>query len=190
MARFLSWDPSSPGKLAWLRCGSTTTLVSAEQLRSTFGFENWRPSEEDIKAIASSIFEDLTGPPPQEEPHPQDVLDEPDMQELFLPPTPVQVAPPTTSEPQAPPAPQPPQVQQELQNTSTNIQVNIDSPTYAMNQQNQQNIRFAEPPRTVDRRRSRTPTSTSRARSPGLSSEPQALPVIFTTTSTPPTRCH
>ena len=43
MARFLSWDPSSPGKLAWLRCGSTTTLVSAEQLRSTLRLRELEP---------------------------------------------------------------------------------------------------------------------------------------------------
>ena len=70
IARFLSWDPSSPGKMAWLRTGTTTVLV-AVQLRAAFGFESWSPSEEDVKAIkdasASSIFEDEVGPHPQDE---------------------------------------------------------------------------------------------------------------------------
>lgn len=41
LGRFLSWDPSHLGKQAWIRSGATTTLVTSEQLRAAFGFEDW-----------------------------------------------------------------------------------------------------------------------------------------------------
>ena len=73
IARFLSWDPSAPMKLAWLQTGASTTLVSAEQLRAATGFEGWNPSAEDVKALKSGIksfrdhlLEDDTGPPAPE----------------------------------------------------------------------------------------------------------------------------
>jgi hypothetical protein len=50
-SRVLSWDPSAPQRLAWVRGGNGTTLVSVEQLRAATGFESWSPSEEDIKAL-------------------------------------------------------------------------------------------------------------------------------------------
>ena len=34
MCRFLSWDPSHPGRQAWVRLGSTTVLTTAEQMRT------------------------------------------------------------------------------------------------------------------------------------------------------------
>lgn len=41
ISSFLSWDPSSPMKLAWVQTGNSTTLVSAEQFRAATGFEQW-----------------------------------------------------------------------------------------------------------------------------------------------------
>ena len=51
IGRFLSWDPSYPGKQAWIRSGNTTVLVTAEQLRAAFGYEDWTPSQEDVAAL-------------------------------------------------------------------------------------------------------------------------------------------
>ena len=73
IGRFLSWDPSHVGKQAWLRTGGSTTLVTAEQLRSAFGFEQWSPSEEDVRALkdASTRFDALLddrGPAPEDLP--------------------------------------------------------------------------------------------------------------------------
>ena len=51
ISRFLSWDPSSPHKLAWVRNGNSSILVSIEQLRVATGFETWQPDEQDIKPL-------------------------------------------------------------------------------------------------------------------------------------------
>ena len=51
LSRFLAWDPSSPTKLAWVHSGNTSILVTAEQLRTAVGFENWAPTTEDVKAL-------------------------------------------------------------------------------------------------------------------------------------------
>ena len=79
IARFLAWDPTSPTKLAWLRTGNATTLVTTEQLRAAVGFEECPPSEQDIRLLkdASQSFtkqmltdgrlEDETGQGPPEE---------------------------------------------------------------------------------------------------------------------------
>lgn len=58
IARFLAWDPTSPSKLAWVRTGNTTTLIATGQLRAATGFEEWQPSEQDIKLLkhASASF--------------------------------------------------------------------------------------------------------------------------------------
>ena len=73
-AKFLSWDPSAPTKLAWVRSGTTTALVATEQLRSAVGFEQWVPTEQDVtalkdasKALSESLWTDESGPPPAEE---------------------------------------------------------------------------------------------------------------------------
>ena len=70
-ARFLSWDPASPGKLAWVRSGTTTAMVAVEQLRSATGFEAWLPSEPDVAALkdasrrlTETMWADESGPPP------------------------------------------------------------------------------------------------------------------------------
>ena len=73
-AKFLSWDPSAPTKLAWVRSGTTTALVATEQLRSAVGFKQWVFTEQDVtalkdasKALSESLWADKTGPPPPEE---------------------------------------------------------------------------------------------------------------------------
>ena len=71
IARFLSWDPSHPGKQAWVKTGATSILVTAEQLRAAFGFEQWTPEEADIRALRDAsqkfsdhLLRDEQGPPP------------------------------------------------------------------------------------------------------------------------------
>ncbi|CAK9077032.1 unnamed protein product [Durusdinium trenchii] len=39
---------------AWVRLGASTTLVTAEQLRTAHGFEDWTPDQEDIKALKNA----------------------------------------------------------------------------------------------------------------------------------------
>ena len=86
LSRFLAWDPSAPTKLAWVRSGNTSILVTAEQLRTAVGFENWAPTAEDVKALkdASISFgdhltaeeeaiEDGSGPPPPPDAHEGDL---------------------------------------------------------------------------------------------------------------------
>lgn len=75
IARFLPWDPASPMKLAWVQTGTSTTLVSAEQLRTAMGSEQWNPSPDDIKTLKSGIksfhaylVEDEVGPPAPDQP--------------------------------------------------------------------------------------------------------------------------
>ncbi|CAE7834550.1 RE1 [Symbiodinium sp. CCMP2592] len=70
-AKFLSWDPSAPGKLAWVRSGTATALVAIEQLRAATGYEAWIPDEAEVKALKDaartlddSLWSDETGPPP------------------------------------------------------------------------------------------------------------------------------
>ena len=70
-ARFLSWDPASPGKMAWVRSGTTTALVAVEQLRAATGFEAWLPTEPDVAALKDAsqkldqtLWADESGPPP------------------------------------------------------------------------------------------------------------------------------
>ena len=81
-AKFLSWDPSSPGKLAWVRSGTSTTLVAIEQLRAATGFEAWVPTEEEVqmlkdaaKSLDHSIWTDETGPPPPKRQLDEDEVD-------------------------------------------------------------------------------------------------------------------
>ena len=70
-AKFLSWDPGSPGKLAWVRSGTSTALVAVEQLRIATGFEAWTPTEEEVimlkdaaKTLDQSLWSDEVGPAP------------------------------------------------------------------------------------------------------------------------------
>ena len=39
LKQLVTMDPSSPGKMAWLRTGTTTVLVAVEQLRAAVGIE-------------------------------------------------------------------------------------------------------------------------------------------------------
>ncbi|CAE7938955.1 GIP [Symbiodinium necroappetens] len=106
-AKFLSWDPSSPGKLAWVRSGTSTAMVAIEQLRVATGFEAWVPTEEEVqmlkdaaKNLDSSVWADETGPPP-----PKRQLDEDEVDldtELFDGATP-ELAAATAAIPQTPP---------------------------------------------------------------------------------------
>lgn len=182
MGRFLSWDPSHVGKQAWIRTGGSTTLVTAEQLRGAFGFEDWSPSPDDIKALkdASSRFTALLddrGAPPGEQ-----ALDDDDVEETFeddveinpepipasmmVPLTPPELlggqpsTPPLQSQPPINLPPQLPQpaIQQQQQNIQQQqtINVHVDSPTHVTQQQYH---RYGTLPATPRRYRSRTPVS-------------------------------
>lgn len=120
-------------KLAWVRSGNSSTLVSIEQLRAATGFEGWSPSEEDIKALKDSKIsfeehmlkdlEDETGPQP-----PQHTT-EGDIQPLLEPPPTMMAIPPTPAR-SATPLP-------EAQPTITTIQ-QLSSPTYHQHNVQQQ----------------------------------------------------
>ena len=188
IGRFLSWDPSHVGKQAWLRTGGSTTLVTAEQLRSAFGFEQWSPSEEDVRALkdASTRFDALLddrGPAPEDLPVEDDDVQEDWDEEIRpdIPPLPpsmmVPVTPPEllAGAPSTPPLQpqlpdqhssgqqQPPSLPQlhNLQQQQQTINVHIDSPTHITNTQHQQQQfhRYGVVPPPPRRHRSRTPTS-------------------------------
>lgn len=187
IARFLSWDPSAPTKLAWLRTGNTTVLVSAEQLRGAMGFESWCPSTEDISALKSAsksftehLLEDETGPPAPEETFADEII--PPLEDvpptLTAPPTPLPVpqqqqqAPhsqPTTQQgPQLEPNYSPSPIHQQTQQ-STNL--NINQQNY---QQTNVYQRLGTPPRHLTRQQSNPPTP-GRARGRSRSPKPVAL---------------
>ena len=154
LSRFLAWDPSAPTKLAWVRSGNTSILVTAEQLRTAVGFENWAPTAEDVKALKDATLsfgdhiaaeeeaiEDSSGPPPPDDANDGDL-------QLTEGPPPVTMAVPATPAANAMlPAPSTPQplpqgqpllqlpLQQQTIATTTNL--NLDSPTFnqAMHQQ-------------------------------------------------------
>ena len=191
IGRFLSWDPSYVGKQAWIRTGSTTTLVTAEQLRPAFGFEQWSPDEQDVQALkdASTSFHqqimDERGPQPPEEalrPLPEDqeiqAVDDP------YPMTPAMMVP-ATPEPEAGQAPQPaeqhplPQPQLPSLQQSTAIQqfdqqtlqqsIHIHSPTNIQHLEQHYRFGAVSQPRTPARARSRTPSQ----RGPSTIEQPQ-----------------
>ena len=151
IARFLSWDPSAPMKLAWLQTGASTTLVSVEQLRTATGFEGWNPSAEDVKALKSGIksfqdhlLEDETGPaapePTFDETFTIDTTEQP--VSLTAPPPPESLQPQQQPQAAATPLQLPPPNISTAQEQS--IQLNLQqSPTYR-----QTNIyqRFGAPP--------------------------------------------
>ncbi len=189
IGRFLSWDPSHVGKQAWLRTGGSTTLVTAEQLRGAFGFEQWSPSPEDVRALkdAATRFDTLLddrGPSPEDLPIEDDEvqgeLDEeirPDIQPLppsmMVPVTPPELRAGAPSTPPLQPQQlsqpdssqhQPPLLPplQSIQQQQQTINVHIDSPTNITNNQltqQQQFHRYGAIPPTPRRYRSRTPTS-------------------------------
>ena len=183
IAKFLSWDPSAPSKLAWLRTGNSTTLVAAEQIRGAMGFESWHPSEQDIKALKDAeksfqdyMLEDDTGPAPPPDAVEDDIIQQlEDVPILTAPAVPAAAA---TTQPQQLqlPSPSPPILSTtattNIQNiTHEHYQQNIHSPTY---QQTQVYQRFGVPPKTP-RNAPATPTSRHRGRS--RSPKPPALSV-------------
>ena len=80
IARFIRADPD--GHTAWIQSGNRTLQVDWHQLRPAFGFEQWSPSQEDLKAlreaeanIAEGKVSSERGPgPPDDEPLDPDVL--------------------------------------------------------------------------------------------------------------------
>ena len=184
MARFLSWDPSHVGKQAWLRTGVSTTLVTAEQLRAAFGFEDWVPDKEDVQALkdAATKFEsflDDRGPDPPQDQLPEDdelewPAEQPDAEMPPMTPSMAVLAPSTPAEPSSVPQPIPPQQpstptllplseQQQLSlsqqqiSQQQSVHFNIDSPTNINQMIQQQHHRYGTVPER-SRRRSRTPT--------------------------------
>ena len=201
MGRFLSWDPSHVGKQAWVRTGGSTTLVTAEQLRGAFGFEDWTPAPEDIRALkdAAHRFDALLddrGAPPEDQP-----LDDEDIQAMeelnpeplaLTPSMMVPVTPPelrSSAQPSTPPlqpsfVPERPPSLPPMQSQHTQVQQHqtinnyIDSPTNitTTNQVVQQQYhRFGTPPRQTRRYRSRTPPS-QRIGAPTSEQQRQLLP--------------
>ena len=201
MGRFLSWDPSHVGKQAWVRTGGSTTLVTAEQLRGAFGFEDWTPAPEDIRALkdAAHRFDALLddrGAPPEDQP-----LDDEDIQAMeelnpeplaLTPSMMVPVTPPelrSSAQPSTPPlqpsfVPERPPSLPPMQSQHTQVQQHqtinnyIESPTNitTTNQVVQQQYhRFGTPPRQTRRYRSRTPPS-QRIGAPTSEQQRQLLP--------------
>ena len=76
LARFLAWDPDK--KSAWLQVGKHSVRVGKTQIRAASGWENWSPSEADLKIIkdaenniAQGLWQEELGdqPEPDEEGH-------------------------------------------------------------------------------------------------------------------------
>ncbi|CAL1128378.1 unnamed protein product [Cladocopium goreaui] len=195
IGRFLSWDPSHPGKQAWIRSGATTILATAEQIRAAFGFEDWAPDLQDVAALknASTSFTDQLlddrGPePPDLNIEDDDIFDP---ESAAIPPTPSMMVPATPvpqTEPPAKPASssmQPRQSDTVIQQQST-IQVNIDSPTHITNK-TMQFQRFGDIPTRSRKHRSRTPNSRrTEVRDKPVSQPPAELPPAEAPTILPP----
>ena len=173
VARFLSWDPEAPGKNAWVRTSTTTTLVTCEQLRVAVGFEQWSPDEDDVKALKDatkalkdSVWEDERGPAPIENSLEVNV-EQPEV-EAAMPLAEAAMA----SQPPAPRLPEAPQAlpAQGPSASQPRVQINVDRPSYQHTVVNQ---RFGPSPNTPRRTRSRTPS-----RMP-VPDPPPALPPIL-----------
>ncbi|CAK9109800.1 unnamed protein product, partial [Durusdinium trenchii] len=156
-ARFLSWDPGHAGKQAWVRLGASTTLVTAEQLRTAHGFEDWTPDQSDIKALKNAaesftqhILEDERGEPPPDGP-PEELADAPlEYDAAPPPPTPSMMVPATPAPATAAPETPPPVAHQH----ATAIHVNVDSPTNIHHQHTTvQMQRFGDLPKSLSRSR-------------------------------------
>eukprot|EP00434_Breviolum_minutum_P022664 symbB.v1.2.020001.t1/scaffold1659.1/size107071/3 len=72
LARFLAWDPDK--KSAWLQVGKHSVRIGKTQIRAASGWENWSPSEEDLKTIkdaenniAQGLWQEELGDQPEEE---------------------------------------------------------------------------------------------------------------------------
>ena len=193
-ATFLSWDPSAVGKQAWIRSGGSSILVTSEQLRCAFGFEQWTPDSADIAALKDSTESftkhmlDDRGPPPPDQPNLDDQLgtyDESQLDDLF-PMTPsmmVPVTPPELLASQQTPTPQPhtptlplpshttPQRTEQtttlqFQQNTEQVNIHVDSPTHITQQVIQQNQQYNSfgDMPRQARHRSRTPTASKRIR--------------------------
>ena len=157
VARFLSYDPD--GRSAWLHSGTTTLQVSLEQLRAAYGFEQWQPSIEDIKALrdaSSNIRQDLwqdhrSSAPPRDEdgydypledlPQPTTTYTDSPTPQPILPLAPPPLQPQTTAPPDASASIQLPQATTQVnthaqqydlqqQHNTTTEHINIFSPTH------------------------------------------------------------
>ena len=72
LARFLAWDPDK--KSAWLQVGKHSVRIGKTQIRAASGWENWSPSEEDLKTIkdaenniAQGLWQEELGDQPEQE---------------------------------------------------------------------------------------------------------------------------
>ena len=171
LGRFLSWDPSHVGKQAWIRSGATTTLVTSEQLRAAFGYEDWVPSKEDIDALKDAaskldlLLDDRgSGAPDHLAIEDEDIepLDEQSQLQGMPPLTPAMTAPatpasvqpqpslsPQLQDPQQPDTSLPASVPQQpsllpqiTQTQASTVNINIDSPTNVSNQLIQQQQQY------------------------------------------------
>eukprot|EP00435_Cladocopium_sp_Y103_P069341 s209_g33.t1 len=153
------------------------TLVTAEQLRAAFGFEQWSPDEQDVQALkdASTSFHkqimDERGPQPSEQelhPLPEDLeisaLDDP------YPMTPAMMVP-ATPEPEAVQQPQlddlppeatavqlPTNIQQQFDQQTLQQSIHIHSPTNIQHVEQHYRFGAVSQPRAPARARSRTPS--------------------------------
>ena len=121
-----------------------TVLVTAEQLRAAFGYEDWTPSQEDVaalkdaaKSFSDHLFDDRGPAPPEQTLEDDEVQVFPDA----APPTPSMMVPARpVAQPSTPALPVPrPRTQSPRPNTpdatrTTNIQVHVDQPTQVTNQ--------------------------------------------------------
>ncbi|CAE7350990.1 GIP [Symbiodinium sp. KB8] len=172
-AKFLSWDPSSPGKLAWVRSGTSTAMVAIEQLRVATGFEAWVPTEEEVtmlkdaaKSLDQTLWSDDSGPPPPE----RQLQDEPvdvDL-ELFDTTTPELVAANVAAPPTPPPGPHVLQQQEQNLQMSQQNQTVVIQPNMRQTIIQQNTARLGDPAQGARRANSmpRTPRATSAPRTP------------------------
>ena len=72
LARFLAWDPDK--KSAWLQVGKHSVRIGKTQIRAASGWENWSPTEEDLKTIkdaenniAQGLWQEELGDHPEQE---------------------------------------------------------------------------------------------------------------------------
>ena len=178
-ARFLAWDPESPGKQAWLRSGNSTILVATEQLREAIGFESWTPDEHDVKALKDasanlkdSLWQDERGAAPET----AYMEDDEDLRkyEPSLPATPSLAPVDTLVAPRLPPQAVTSPAPRQSQTNNYNLTM---SPTYHQTYTHQQ--KFGDPASALSRvpttpRAFRTPrTPRGRSRTPS-----RPLPVL------------
>ena len=72
LARFLAWDPDK--KSAWLQVGKHSVRIGKTQIRAASGWENWTPSEDDLKVIkdaenniSQGLWQDDLGEQPEQD---------------------------------------------------------------------------------------------------------------------------